>query len=777
MAYTQDGRLIAVHTPLGPDALLLQRFSGREAVSELFRFELDLLSDGAEVEPGALLGHAISIALALPDGGSRYFHGVVSRFGEGIWDGRLAHYRAEVVPWLWLLGRTSDSRIFQNQAVPQIIEQVFKDLGLNDYRLVLRGTYEPRDYCVQYRETDLNFVSRLMEECGIAYFFEHRADRHILVMTDAPDAHDPCPHQAEARIEATGRMEREDAITAWDVDDFVRAGAYALADFNFETPNTNLLVDTPGVVKRRSAALALYDYPGGYLTRGEGERVARIRMQEEEATHCTIAGSGRCRGFAAGYRFALQGHFRRELDTEYLLTAVVHDATAGSAYRTGDGVQGAEETYRNGFLCLPHRVPFRPARLTPKPFVEGVQTAFVVGPSGEEIHTDKYGRVRVQFHWDREGKYNEKSSCWVRVAQAWAGKRWGAIFTPRIGQEVIVDFEEGDPDRPLITGRVYNAEQMPPYDLPAEQTKSTIKTSSSKGGGGFNEIRFEDKKGKEQLFVHAERRYDNRVKKDSLEWVGRHRHLIVGRQQREAVKADKHLKVGGDRNEQIDGSASSKVGMDFDRKIGMKRALDAGMEIHLKAGMNAVIEGGMTVTLKAGAGFLVVGPAGVTMSGTPILINAGGAAGTGSGASPDPPKAPLEADRAEPGAKAKVPPPKTVSPQALALRQAAREGRPFCEKCAEAARQAALARGATPAEAEDAAQAAGEQAEKTWVEIELLDEDERPVAGEEYRLDLADGSVRRGRLDANGKARVENIDPGTCELTFPNLDANDWARI
>ena len=283
-------------------------------------------------------------------------------------------------------------------------------------------------------------------------------------------------------------------------------------------------------------------------------------------------------------------------------------------------------------------------RVTPKPVVQGAQTAIVVGPKGEEIWTDKYGRVKVQFHWDREGKRNEQSSCWIRVAQTWAGKRWGTMFMPRIGQEVIVDFLEGDPDQPIITGRVYNADAMPPYELPREQTKSTIKSNSSKGGGGFNELRFEDAKDKEQVFVHAERDMDVRVKNDSREWIGQDRHLIVKQDQIEQVEGDKHLTVKGDHNEKVNGTISVQAGMDMQEKVGMKHALDAGMEIHLKAGMNVVLEAGMSITLKAGGGFIVVGPAGVTISGVPILLNSGGAAGSGSGAAPESPTEPQEAD-------------------------------------------------------------------------------------------------------------------------------------
>jgi type VI secretion system secreted protein VgrG len=341
--------------------------------------------------------------------------------------------------------------------------------------------------------------------------------------------------------------------------------------------------------------------------------------------------------------------------------------------------------YENDFSCIPHPTPFRPPRLTKRPKIQGTQTAMVVGPPGEEIFVDKYSRVKVQFHWDREGKYDDKSSCWIRVSQPAAGKGWGFIWIPRIGQEVIVDFLDGNPDRPIITGRVYNGESMPPYALPKEMTKSTMKTYSSKGGGGFNEIRLEDKKGKEQIFINAERNQDIRIKNDLYETIGVDSHLIIEGDQLERISGDRHLHVKGDENEKIDGTLSREAGMDLQEKVGMNYAMDAGMEIHLKSGMNVVIESGTTLTLKVGGNFINLNPGGVFISGSMVMINSGGAAGSGSGSSPQPPKDPKEADTADPGEMAELPPakapqkPTKFSPAALVLQQAAKSGTPFCD--------------------------------------------------------------------------------------------------
>lgn len=686
MAYTQENRLMTIETPLGENVLLLQGFSGREGISRLFSFQVNLLSEDHAVAFESLVGQPVTISLGLAEGSKRPINGIVSRFARSGSDERFAYYRAEVVPWLWFLTRTTDCRIFQNMTIPDIITTIFRDLGFSDFRNALQGSFEPCEYCVQYRETDFNFVSRLMEQYGIFYFFEHTKDKHTLVLADSPTAHVSCPEQASARYNYTGGTAlEEDVISTWEMEQGLRSGKYALTDYNFETPSTSLLANVSSTVHvGGNGNYEMYDYPGEYLKKAQGEQVVKLRMEEEEAPHMIASGTSTCRVFIPGYRFDLKEHPFQAMNKTYVLTEVQHVATVGGNYPQG---AADEESYSNHFTCIPSTVPFRPPRVTPKPVVQGPQTAVVVGKSGEEIWTDKYGRVKVQFHWDREGKYNENSSCWIRVAQNWAGKRWGMMFLPRIGQEVIVDFLEGDPDRPIITGRVYNAEEMPPYDLPAEQTKSTIKSRSSKGDGvqGFNEVRFEDKKSEEQLFIHAERNQDIRVKKDLFETIGGEGHFIVTKDQFEAVKGDQHQHVTGDQNAKVDGTISRHAGMDMQEKADMKFALDAGMEIHLKAGMNLVIESGTTLTLKVGSNFINLNPAGVFISGTLVMINSGGAAGSGSGASPEAPQDPQEADKAEGGEKSQLPPPPpplapvSYSPAALVMLKAAENGSPFCE--------------------------------------------------------------------------------------------------
>ncbi|HEX5482460.1 MAG TPA: type VI secretion system tip protein VgrG, partial [Terriglobia bacterium] len=479
-SYTQEDRLISVSSPLGQDVLLLQSLSGVEGISRLFSFHLELLSENASISFADIVGQRITLTVQLADGGERYFNGYVSRFLQSGKDDRFTHYHAEVVPWLWFLTRNADCRIFQNLTVPDIVQQVFNDLGYQDFQNKLQGTYNQLEYCVQYRETHFNFVSRLMEQYGIFYFFEHTESKHTLVLADSNSILQPFAGSGSVRCDlVSGGVEDEDLVTSWNIEQELRTGKYSLNDYNFETPSTSLLASEPTVVTvGGNSAFETYDYPGDYPAKAQGEVLSKVRMQEVEANHLIVRGGGSCRSFTSGYRFTLEDHYRTDMNTIYVLTAVQHTASVGRSYYTGESESGSH--YSNQFTSIPASVPFRSPRRTPKPVVQGPQTALVVGKSGEEIWVDQYGRIKVQFYWDRQGQKNENSSCWMRVSQPWAGKNWGAMWIPRMGQEVIVEFLEGDPDRPLITGRVYNAEVMPPYALPDNGTRSTFMSRSSK---------------------------------------------------------------------------------------------------------------------------------------------------------------------------------------------------------------------------------------------------------------------------------------------------------
>ena len=686
--WTQQDRFLNLETHLGPDKLLLRSFRGEEGISRLFRFHLDMLAEDSAINFDDMIGQNVSFSVRLADTTkARYFNGYVNRFIQFPNEERLTHYEAEVVPWLWFLTRTADCRIFQNMSVPDIVAKVFKDFGFTDFEDQTRGTYDPWEYCVQYRETAFNFVSRLLESEGIFYFFRHENGKHTLVLGDSTTAHSPCPEQSRAMFERSalrGMRHEEDVVRVWKLEQELRPGKYALCDYNFETPGTRLDAQVQSQINQGgNTRFEIYDYPGEYEKRNQGDGLTKIRIEEQEAVHTVIHGEGDCRTFVSGFKFELYGADRRDQDGTYVLTSVTHSGEEGGIYSGAGSL--SESSYSNTFTAMPSAVVFRPPRVAVKPLIHGTQTAVVVGPSGEEIYTDKYGRVKVQFFWDRLGKLDQSSSCWIRVAQAVAGKSWGGLWTPRLGQEVVVSFLEGDPDRPLITGSVYNAVQMPPYPMPDQQTKSTLKSYSSKGGGGFNEIRFEDKKGSEQIFVHGEKNVDARVKNSVFETIGGERHLIVEKDQFERVKGDQHLKVEQDRNEKVGGTVSLNAGSNIQEKVGQNYALDAGTEVHIKAGMNVVIESGTTLTLKVGGNFVNINSGGVFIKGSMVMINSGGAAGSGAGSSPTGPKDPKEADTAKPGEKAPPPPPPpppkqvSYSAKAAVLKQAAASGAPFCD--------------------------------------------------------------------------------------------------
>lgn len=616
MPLTQADRLIAINTPLGPDALLLQSLVGHEGMSQLFQFEAELVSEEASISFGQIVGQPVSIRVALRSDGERFVHGHVSRFTQSSHDERFTYYRAQIVPWLWFLTRTADCRIFQNLSVPDILAKVFSDLGFSDYRIDLSG-YEPLDYCVQYRETDFNFVSRLMEQYGIFYFFEHEENKHTLVVADSPDKNKSCPGQETALYApSAGALEETDQVTSCQVEQELRPGGYALTDYNFETPSTGLGAQIKSAVDvGGNARFEVYDYPGEYEKKPQGEKLVKLRIEEEEATHFILSGSSACRAFTAGYRFRLEEHYRDDLNVDYLLLEVQHSASAGEFYTSG-GVSTVGENYSNNFTASLHSAPFRPPRVTPRPTVRGTQTAVVVGPSGEEIYTDKYGRVKVQFHWDREGKRNENSSCWIRVSQPWAGKGWGGVTIPRIGQEVIVDFLEGDPDHPIIVGRVYNAELMPPYGLPAGGVVSGGKSQTHKGSG-YNELSMDDTAGKEKITIHAQFDMNTTVEHDQAdvvhnnrtttvdvndtESIGVDQSMTVGSNQTLTVGANQTISVGGNQAETVAGNATRAVGGNESHTIGIMHSLEVGAAQSIAVGAFQAINVGAFQEIGVGA--------------------------------------------------------------------------------------------------------------------------------------------------------------------------------
>ena len=667
---TERTVLLDLTTPLGDAGLRLGTMSVTEELGRLFDIGLSVLSEKNDIDPNKLLGKSVTITLELGDRKKRFFNGLVTSMGLEGASGRFFSYGVVLRPWLWMLSRRANTRIFQNKTVPEILEDIFQPYS-TDFEKKLTGSYAKVEYCVQYRETDFNFVSRLMEHEGIYYFFKHTEGRHTLVLADKATVHVPVAgfETFQFRPHATQAV-GEQVISEWRFSQEIQSGKVSLTDYDFVSPSTSLLVSADQARSHDAAKFEIYDQPGDYLTKGAGERYAQLRIEEQQARHNQASGYGTLTAMATGSRFTLAEHPRKDQNREHIVVSTrIHARNAGHE-------SGSQDTdgYTCQFAALDSREVFRPQRLTPKPVVAGPQTALVVGPSGEEIHTDKHGRIKVQFHWDRLGKKDADSSCWMRVSQPWAGKGWGMLSLPRIGQEVVVEFLEGDPDRPLVTGSVYNGENLTPYALPDYATVSTVKSRSSKTGNSanFNELRFEDKKGEEYVWFQAEKDHFHLVKNDVNQSIGRdelvtvvrNRSEKIGGQIHQSVEKDVTQKIGGTVNLDVgtdiliktDGQHSLKAGKDVSTesgttislkasqdvhvKAGMNGAFEAGMNLHLKGGMNVVVEAGVTLTLKAGPSNVVIGPSGVSITGPMVLINSGGGPGSGGGANPVAPTAP-----------------------------------------------------------------------------------------------------------------------------------------
>lgn len=499
-------RRVTIETPLG-DQLKFRQLQGTEEISQLFTLDVDLLSESKSIDPKALLGKNATVVVETEGGGKRYIDGIVTRFGMQGQDHRMFSYRARLSPWLWLATRKSDFKIFQNKTVPEIIEEVLAKYG-HPLDKKLNRSYRTWDYCVQYNETDCQFVSRLMEHEGIYYYHQHSAGQHVLTLADDIVAsHSPLPGAASIPFyppEKAAISDRE-CVSAWELAEEIKSGRHYNDDYDFKKPKadlSNMRKDPPG---HAHDSHEIYEWPGGYTEYGDGEAYVRVRLQENLTKQSVVQGKSNCRALTPGYTFNLENYPRGDQNQQYLITSVqyhfqenpeVSSVAKPTPKTTKDEIGSIQ---RLVLKAQPTSLPFTPARVTPKPRSQGPQTAVVVGPPGEEIWTDKFGRVKVQFHWDRIGAMDENSSCWIRVSHPWAGARYGGIFTPRIGQEVIVDFLNGDPDYPIITGRVYNADQMPPWELPKHKTQSGFQTNWSKGGGGKHMLRFEDQKGIEHI--------------------------------------------------------------------------------------------------------------------------------------------------------------------------------------------------------------------------------------------------------------------------------------
>ncbi|HET6469798.1 MAG TPA: type VI secretion system tip protein TssI/VgrG, partial [Geminicoccaceae bacterium] len=557
-------RAVAVETALG-DALRFRRMTGREAIGTPFRYDVTLLADDLSIELERLLGTGMTVEIRTLDGARRHFHGLVANVAHLGMEGSAALYEAELRPWFWFLSRTADCRIFQEKTTLEIVTQIFEKYPMAEFDAGrLTDTLPTRVYCVQYRESDLDFVSRLLESEGIGYFFTHEAGKHTMVLADNPDGYRTLEGYAEVPYFPESELARRerDHIFEWRAAATVQPGSFVHTSYDFTKPRADLMAKRAEPMPHELAEGEVYDYPGRHLEIGAGERIARLRLEELIARHGRARGAGTAAGLAAGHRFALTQYPREDQNTEHVVVAVEHEIW-DPAYRSGEPAAAEQEPYLCRLEAMPATKVFRSPCTTPSPVMRGPQTAVVTGPAGEEIHCDAHGRVKVQFHWDRLGKKDENSSCWVRASQAWAGQGYGAMVIPRIGQEVIVDFLEGDPDQPIITGRVYNAIQAPPYGLPGAKNQSGLKSNSTKGGGGSNELMLDDTKGSEKTYFHSQKDHDAVVENNETRHVKNCRTTTID--------VDETITVHGQRTETVDKDETVTVHMNETRTVDMNR--------------------------------------------------------------------------------------------------------------------------------------------------------------------------------------------------------------
>ncbi|GAP34871.1 type VI secretion system tip protein TssI/VgrG [Piscinibacter sakaiensis] len=703
-------RMLTIGTIKGDDAFVVEKVVGREEMSRLFEYRVDLLSEKDDHLAKDLLGTNASIYLEMLGGADpRYFNGYVTRFAHlgatrtpAFKSGHGFRYQLTLSPWLWFLTRTSTCAIFQQKKILAVVEEVLGRVSeLSSFEKKLTGDTEQRDYCVQYRETDFNFVSRLLEQEGIYYYFTHENGKHKLVLADHPGAHPMLPEGPELRYSAS----KQDAVTlrAWIHHAEIQSGAYAINDFDYNKPNTALLKVASKERPHKNAGFEQYDYPGEYLEPGRGSTYANIRMEELHCQYEVDRGSAVDRRIRVGHKFKLVDHPVSALNQEYLVLG--HQFTAVNNVSSSADGEGA--TMECSLSVIPAATQYRPPRVTPLPSIPGPQTAIVVGKQGEEIETDALGRVKVQFHWDRYSTGSDKDSCWIRVSNPFAGKGWGAINIPRVGQEVIVQFMEGDPDRPIITGRVYNGENQTPYDMPAKKMITGMKTRSYPNGGNdqFNELRFDDSAGKEQVYLQAQKWLDFRVKSVFKEWIGATSNTYAAGSIMAQTGNEYHLTAKGDMfvtskdgkvvvkaKDDIMVYTANALGTEaasFSTHMAPKVAVTGKDRLDLY-GDDIRITGKSKIDLKVGGNFISITPGGIFIKGTMVNINSGGSASEAAEVSANTfkdAKLPAHAMNSEGGSKSPPPQARTkpqgYKGQASSFKAAAKGGSPLVKPCAE----------------------------------------------------------------------------------------------
>jgi type VI secretion system secreted protein VgrG len=604
-------------------------FKFTEALNETYEVKLELVSERRDLDLESLLHLPAHLSFG-PDGSG--VHGQVYRVAQGDSGARLTRYQMTLVPHLAYLAHRHNQRIFQQQNVPQIIQSVLSDHGMQPdvWRFQVSADYPPRLYCVQYNESDLDFIHRLCEEEGLHFHFQHNPDGHVLVFGDDQTVF-PLPDAPTAYAQDSGMVADASVIDRFNVRLETRTTQVSRRDYHFEKPNVQLEAEA---AEARVPVLEDYGFPGQFTLRDRGEHLSQRTLERHRADYRQGNGRSDQSLMRSGSFVEMSKHPRPDCNGLWLLTRVVHVGRqpqvleeAAAASDNGDGfIQG----YRNHFVATPWDVIFRPALKHAKPRIPGNQHAVVTGPPGEEIYCDAYGRVKVQMMWDRDGQLNERTSCWLRVATGWAHDRYGSVQIPRVGMEVLVGFAEGDPDKPFVLGCLPNAVTPVPLDLPAEQTRSILRSQSSPGGGGYNELRIEDRKGAEEIAIRAQRDYVQHVLNDQRIQVDNQLTVVVGGIASHDLRSDEHHLTHGNRLTELKQDDHLWVQGDRHIRVASQR-LSASQHVHLGAGQQVVIDGGAHVTIKAGGHWLTLGPEGIFSS---VAIVEGGAPAVGLLAEP-----------------------------------------------------------------------------------------------------------------------------------------------
>ena len=724
-------------------------FELQEFISAPYQCRVTLATQNNTLDESTFLAQAGLLTLIFNDR-RQYLHGEVAGFEYGHEQGGYFLYRVLLVPKFWFLGKRTNQRIFQQMSVPQIIEQVFNEAGITarDYELRLGDSYPPRDYCVQYNESEQAFLSRLMEQEGLHYHYEHRNDGHTMVISDQNNGFLPIPGDINVQYHPqSGLNEQYNVIQSLKVRRQTCFGTACQRDYNFTRPSDRL---EQSLQNESDAVLEDYHYPGDYLNRTQGQRRTRLTLQQHQAHEQQLTFNSNHPDLRAGYRFKLSGHPDTGLPQDSLLVQLVH--TGSQPQALDEYAAGQTAQYHNEALAVPLQTPWRAQPKTPRPLIAGYHSAVVTGPKGEEIYTNEYAQNKVQFPWDREGQLNEQSTCWLRSTQGWAGNRWGSLILPRIGQETKIGFIHGSPDKPLITGRLYHELNRPPYALPAHKTRSTFKSNSTLGGDGYNEIRMEDKSGAEQVFFHAQKDLDIRAKNHRRDMVQHDRHLIVDNNRYEHIRRNSHHRIARNQNEKTAAGQSLTVGTSQHEQAGQGVRLAAAGQIHLKSGQKIVLEAGTELTIKAGGGFIKIDPSGITAQGARIDFNSGTGGSPATAAQPQTPLLAAEADKNRPGQSFKP-----IDPQQPPEPQTLRYKGTIARELLKPAPHPLAPRPVEPV-------ISPPKVKTTWLEILLTDTHNRPWPGQPYRIMQGETQIRQGTLDRNGFAHLESLIPGDYRI-------------